>query len=121
MIFMLYIPAFGFFADFGKSFIQTVLFDQFRVGAAFRDFSVVYHENIVRVLNGCKAVGNLDNRFAFRKFDNSRLDKVFVFGVDACGRFVENDDGRIFKYGALDGYTLFFPAGKRNAVFRIPA
>ena len=74
--------------------------------AALGDFSIFHNENLVGLLDGGQAVGNRDDRLAARKLRNGLLDEVLVFGVDARGRLIEDDNGRVLEDGPRDGRTL---------------
>lgn len=43
------------------------------------------------------------------------LNEMLVFGIDACGRFIENDDRRIFQNRTGNRNALLFTARKRAA------
>lgn len=72
--------------------------------AVLGDLSVFDHKDLVGLLDGGQAVGNRDDRLAARKL--SLLDEVLVFGVDARGRLIEDDNGRVLEDGPRDGRTL---------------
>ena len=74
--------------------------------AALGDFSIFHNENLVGLLDGGQAVGNRDDRLAARKLRNSLLDEVLVFGVDARGCLVEDDNGCVFENRPRDGRAL---------------
>ena len=65
--------------------------------AALGNFSIFHNENLVGLLDGGQAVGNRDDRLAARKLRNGLLDEVLVFGVDARGRLIEDDNGCVFE------------------------
>lgn len=81
-------PIFGFFAYFGKSFVYSVASNQFFVRSAFRYFPVVDNEYSIGFSDRCQPMRYRYYRFAFRQFGNRVLNQVFVFGIDACGRFL---------------------------------
>ena len=93
---MRYIPSFGPFADFGEALVHAVLPDELLMRAALGNFSIFHNENLVGLLDGGQAVGNRDDRLAARKLRNGLLDEVLVFGVDARGRLIEDDNGCVF-------------------------
>ena len=70
------------------------------------NFSIFHNENLVGLLDGGQAVGNRDDRLAARKLRNGLLDEVLVFGVDARGCLVEDDNGRVLEDGPRDGRAL---------------
>ena len=74
--------------------------------AALGNFSIFHNENLVGLLDGGQAVGNRDDRLAARKLRNGLLDEVLVFGVDARGRLIEDDNGRVLENRPRDGRTL---------------
>ena len=62
-------------------------------------------------------MGNRDDRLAARKLRNGLLDEVLVFGVDARGRLIEDDNGCVFENRPRDGDPLLFAARERAAAF----
>ena len=74
--------------------------------AALGNFSVFYNKDLVDLLDGGQAVGNRDDRLAARKLRNGLLDEVLVFGVDARGRLIEDDNGRVLEDGPRDRRAL---------------
>ena len=74
--------------------------------AVLGNFSIFHNENLVGLLDGGQAVGNRDDRLAARKLRNGLLDEVLVFGVDARGCLVEDDNGRVLEDGPRDGRAL---------------
>ncbi len=74
--------------------------------AALGNFSFFYNKDLVGLLDGGQAVGNRDDRLAARKLGDGLLDEVLVFGVDARGRLIEDDNGRVLEDGPRDGRTL---------------
>ena len=74
--------------------------------AALGNFSIFHNENLVGLLDGGQAVGNRDDRLAARKLRNGLLDEVLVFGVDARGRLIEDDNGCVFENRPRDGRAL---------------
>ena len=51
-------------------------------------------------------MGDRDDRLAARKLRNGLLDEVLVFGVDARGRLIEDDNGCVLEDGLRDGRAL---------------
>lgn len=52
------LPALGVFADFFEAPVNVVLPEQFVVGAALGDPSIVHNENLADIADGGEAVGN---------------------------------------------------------------
>ena len=74
--------------------------------AALGNFSVFYNKDLVDLLDGGQAVGDRDDRLAARALGDGLLDEVLVFGVDARGRLIEDDNGRVLEDGPRDGRAL---------------
>ena len=74
--------------------------------AVLGDLAVFNHENLIGLLDGRQPVGNRDDRLAARELGDGLLDEVLVFGVDARGRLIEDDNGRVLEDGPRDGRTL---------------
>ena len=100
------LPAFRLTSDFYKILIFSWNRRKLSVGALLDDLSVIHDENLVGLLDGGQAVGNRDDRLAARKLRNGLLDEVLVFGVDARGRLIEDDNGRVLEDGPRDGRAL---------------
>ena len=49
-------------------------------------------DDFIRMFDGAQAVGNNDDGFVFDKFCQRLLNKGFVFGVESCRRFVQEDN-----------------------------
>ena len=90
---------------------------EFGGGACFGDVTVVQHNDLVGVCDSAHAVCDDDDGLALHQLRNAALDLGFVFHVEACGRFVKQDDGRVFQQGACNRDSLAFAARERVAVF----
>ena len=80
--------------------------------AGLRDASVLHHKDPVGTADRRQAVGDRDDRLAARKLRNGLLDEVLVFGVDARGRLIEDDNGCVFENRPCDGRALIAPFEK---------
>ena len=74
--------------------------------AALGNFSIFHNENLVGLLDGSQPVGDRDDRLAARELGDGLLDEVLVFGVDARGCLVEDDNGCVFENRPRDGRAL---------------
>ena len=106
-------PILGLLADRGEAPVQTVCGDELIVRAAFGDTPVLDHKYLAGIADSRKAVGNGDYSLAARQLRYGLLNEVLVFWVNAGGRFVKDDNGSVFQYGAGDGDTLLLTAGER--------
>ena len=109
------VPAFRFLSDVDEFFVFSGDGRQLGVGSLLHKSAVVNDQNLIGLLDGCQPVGDGDHGLAPRQLGERLLDQVLVFGVNAGGRFVQNDDGRIFQNGARNGNALLFAAGQRAA------
>ena len=80
--------------------------------AVLHDGSVVQHEDLVGMFDGCQPVGYHDHGLSLGEFRKRRLDQGFVLGVYACRGLVQNDDGSVLEKGPGDGDALLLTAGK---------
>lgn len=80
--------------------------------AALGNFSFFYNKDLVDLLDGSQPVGDRDDRLAARELGDGLLDEVLVFGVDARGRLIEDDNGRVLEDGPRDGRALIAPLEK---------
>ncbi len=74
--------------------------------AVLGDLSVFDHKDLVGLLDGSQPVGDRDDRLAARELGDGLLDEVLVFGVDARGCLVEDDNGCVFENRPRDGRAL---------------
>ena len=85
------------------------------VRALLHDLPVVNDENLIRLLDRCQPVCDGDDGFAAHQRRERLLDQMFVFGVDAGGGFVQDDDRRVLEDGTGNGDALPLTAGERAA------
>ena len=86
--------------------IQAAARKKFAVRPFVVELSVFDDEDSVRVFDRRKTMRDDEQRFSFYKLCNRRLNNGFVFGIGVRRRFVEDDDGRVFKHGARDRDAL---------------
>ena len=98
-----------------KRLVQPTILQKLRLRSRCLDFSVVYHDNLIRIYNGGESVGNDDERFSFHKPCHALLNNGFVLRIGIGGSFVQNNDRSIFQHGASDGNALFFSSGKMSS------
>ena len=80
--------------------------------AALGNFSFFYNKDLVDLLDGSQPVGDRDDHLAARELGDGLLDEVLVFGVDARGRLIEDDNGCVFENRPRDGRALIAPLEK---------
>lgn len=78
--------------------------------------TVFQNQNAVGVLNRRETVSDHDERFPSGQFFQSLLQQNFVFRIGERGRFVQEDDRRVFEHHPRDGDPLLFPSGKVDAL-----
>ena len=83
----------------------------------FGNFSAVYYDDIVGVAHCFQAVCNHYYRLAFCKLFDCVHQIRLVFGVNVCGRLIQNDYRAVFHYRARNGNALFFAAAKARSTF----
>jgi hypothetical protein len=82
------------------------------VRAAFNDAPGIDDENNIGVEDRGEAVRDDEARAAFHRFFERGLDERFVFGIECGGRFVEDEDARVFEEHARDREALTLAAGE---------
>ena len=97
--------------------VKPLFPEQFIVRSFFLYPSVVQDDYPVGILNGLESVGNSDDGTSFDKRVDGFLHLYFVFGVERSGRFVQQDDWRVFQNGAGYGYALLLAARQGAASF----
>ena len=60
-------------------------------------------------------MGDGKDGFPLCQSGQSLLNQVLILRVYAGGRFIKDDDRRVFEHGAGDGNALFLPAGEGGA------
>ena len=84
---------------------------------SFPYLPVVHHDDLICALNGFKPVSNGNYSATLDKRVDGFLHFHFIFGVQRGGRFVKQDDLRIFQDGTGNGYALLFSARKGTPSF----
>ena len=87
------------------------------MGALLHDVAVVDDGDGIGVHDRAEAVGDDDRRAAFQNVLQGGLDGGFRLGVEAGGRFVENQHLRIAQDRTRQRDALFLAAGETDAAF----
>jgi len=87
------------------------------VGAPFHDAALVDHENLVRVDDGGKAVGDDEGGAALQEPFQGPLDEALRLHVHAGGGLVQDEDAGIGQERAGEGNELPLAHGKQDAAF----
>jgi hypothetical protein len=83
--------------------------------AALHDASSFHHENLVGAANGGETVRDDEGRAALHQVREAFLNHGLRFGIEAGGRFVEDQNARIGQDGARDRDSLPLAAGELDA------
>src|SRR5713101_4436426 len=70
--------------------VEAVLREQFLVGAFFDDRAVIHDQDQLRVADGGEPVGDNEAGSALHQLGHGPLNLHLGAGVDAAGRFIEN-------------------------------
>src|SRR5438552_8434555 len=97
--------------------VQRPLRQQFVMRPAFGDLSVMEDRDAVRVPDGRKTMGNEKRRPAFHQALQSVQKQAFTHGIQRAGRFVENQNRRVFQQRSSNRDSLTLAAGERRAAF----
>ena len=95
--------------------VDSALREQFLMRAHFAQLAFVHDEDPVCPLDGGEAVRNDDRSTAFDHALQRRANANFGFGIDARGRFVEDQDPRIVRQRAGEIDELLLAGGKTVA------
>lgn len=93
----LYIPQMG---------IKPFLSDKLIVRAFFLYPSIVQDDYPVGILDCFEPVGNGNDGASFNQRVDGFLHLHFIFWVERSGRFVQQDNRRVFQHGTGNGYAL---------------
>ena len=85
--------------------------------ALFDEAAVVEDENPIDIANGGQAVGDDKGGAAAHQFAEAGQDEFFVFDVEGAGRFVQEEDRRVFQKGAGEIDALTFAHGETGGGF----
>ncbi len=97
--------------------IGSAVRHEFGVRAAFADLAVFKHKNLIRTANGCQTMRDDKSGAADHQIGESFLHIHFGLGIQFRSCFVENEDGRVFKYGTRDGDALPLAAAQAGSAF----
>ena len=98
-----------------KAAVEAAEGDELAVGAALDDGAVVHNDDFVGVADGGEAVGDDDAGAPQHELVEGLLDGVLALGVEGAGGLVEDEDGRVFEYGAGYGEALALAAAEVEA------
>ena len=96
--------------------VERAGFEQFLGRSESHDAAVVQNDHVVRVPDSGSAVGDLDHRAPPHQGGQAFFDFGFGIRIQVCGRFVQDQDIRVFQHGARDRHTLLFTARQACAV-----
>jgi hypothetical protein len=95
--------------------INTTQRHQRGMGAGFDDAAVFHDDDAVGALHGRQAVRDDDGGAADHRRLQRALHQALGLGVERAGRFVEQQQRRIFQQGARDRDALALAAGQAHA------
>ena len=96
--------------------INSALFQKFFVSSPFGDPVFCDYQNLIRIADGGKPVGDGDGGSIFRQLFQTLLDPALAFVIERAGGFVQDEDCRIPKEDSCDRKKLSLPDGN---IFRI--
>ena len=86
--------------------------EEIAVRPLLAQLALVQHEDAIRVLDGREAVGDHHRGAAAEELRERVLDQPLGLRIDARGRLVENEDGRIVGQCAGEGEELALASGE---------
>lgn len=89
---------------------QPLLSHQLIVLSLLLEISVFDHVDNITVLDCADAVRDAEGRFTLHNSVKAQLDNLLVFCVERAGRFVQQEDLRIFDDGPGNGHSLLLAA-----------
>lgn len=110
-------PALGLFPNLNKPPVQAALGNQFLMSTPLDNTAILYHQNLIGVLDGSQPVGDGEDCFPLCQSGQSLLDQVFILRVYAGGRFIKDDDRGVLQNGPGDGDALLLSSGEGRAAF----
>ena len=97
LLFAPHLPPLCFLPYLHEPAVQSFLFHKYIMGSTLNDPSVIHDKDLVRILDGRKAVCDADHRLPPGKLCNGPLDQVLIFRIDACSRLIQDNDRRVFQ------------------------
>src|SRR5580692_4953079 len=88
---------------------------QFCVRAALANLTVFKNENFVRTADGGQAMRDHESGASDHQIGESFLYIHFGLRIQFRSCLVENEDGRVFKYGTCDGNSLPLAAAQAGS------
>ncbi len=88
--------------------IRAVLMKKIAVRSLLDQLTPLEDQDSVGVAKGREAVGDRDHGSATRQSFERLLNRAFRLGVDAAGRLVQDQNGRVVEDCPRQGETLFF-------------
>ena len=85
------------------------------MGAEGSEMAAVEEQNLVAVGDGAQSVRDDDDGASGKQAGHGLLDLPFGEGVEGAGRFIEEENRRIFQEDARNGQPLFLPTGEADA------
>ena len=95
--------------EFGVNAIEG---KQLLVRPALPDPPVMHDHDAVGILNGGQTVRDHDAGASLHQPGNGLLDQLLCMGINACGGFIQNQDGRVIGKGPGKGKQLPFSLSK---------
>ena len=83
---------------------------QLAVGTGFHQVPLVENKYLIRPEYCIQPMGNGDDRSTAHQLMHGRFDQVLLAGIEAGGRFVKQQDGRLLQESARQCQTLSLPA-----------
>src|SRR5262245_40417704 len=97
--------------------VELAPFEQFLMTAALRETPLFEDQDLIRMLNGRKALSDDERGPAFAKLAHGFLDEALGLRIDAGGRVVENEDAGIHQKCPGNGNALALATAERYAAF----
>src|SRR5262249_40263858 len=89
--------------------------EELAMRAAFNDFAVFQHQNLIRAADRRQTVRDDEGGPAPAQRLEAVLNQRLAFAIETRGRFVQNQDAGIRQDGSSDGDSLTLAAGKPHA------
>src|SRR6266542_4970269 len=87
------------------------------MAALLDDAAVAQHDDLIGAAYGEESMGDDQDGTPAGELGDRPLDELLVLDVDARGRFVQDEDGRVLQERAGDREPLLLAAGQARAAF----
>src|SRR2546430_2929496 len=96
--------------------VQACISEKFPMVSYFDDRAFFQYSDLINVAHGGQIVSNDDGRSAINQTIQRLHDCILRFGIQAEGRFIQNEDRGVLQENACERYPLALASGQQRAL-----